>query len=96
MYVLRFVSTFPPTYKVLIKGNKIFEKRTEKALKLLKNDPFYPSLKSHKVNTRNFGEKWSSWITSDLRIIWDFDEAKKQIILLLAITKHSGSHREYK
>lgn len=25
-----------------------------------------------------------------------FDEAEKQIILLFAITKHSGSHREYK
>lgn len=96
MYVLRFLSTYPSTYKALIKGNKVFEKRTEKALKLLKNDPFYPSLKSHKVNTRNFGEKWSSRITDDLRIIWDFDEVEKQIILLLAITKHSGSHREYK
>lgn len=96
MYTLYFVSTFAPTYKALIKGNKEFEKRGEKALRLLKNDPFYPSLKSHKVNTRNFGQKWSSWITSDLRIIWDFDEKKMQIILLFAITKHSGSHREYK
>ena len=59
-------------------------------------DPFYPSLKSHKVNTRNFGQKWSSWITGDLRIIWDFDEVTKQIILLFAVTKHSGSHKEYK
>jgi len=96
MYILRFESSFNSTYKSLIKGNTEFEKRTEKALRLLKNDPFYPSLKSHKVNTRNFGEKWSSWITGDLRIIWDFDEAEKQIILLLAITKHSGSHSEYK
>ncbi len=96
MYELKFANTFAPTYKALIKNNQEFEKRTEKALRLLKNDPFYPSLKSHKVNTRNFGEKWSSWITGDLRIIWDFDEERKQIILLFAITKHSGSHREYK
>jgi mRNA-degrading endonuclease YafQ of YafQ-DinJ toxin-antitoxin module len=96
MYALHFASSFAPAYKALIKNNRKFEKRTEKTLKLLKNDPFYPSLKSHKVNTRNFGQKWSSWITSDLRIIWDFDEVEKQIILLFAITKHSGSHREYK
>ena len=96
MYVLHFASTFAPTYKALIKDNQELEKRAEKALKLLKNDPFYPSLQSHKVNTRNFGEKWSSWITSDLRIIWDFAAEKKQIILLFAITKHSGSYREYK
>lgn len=69
MYEFHFTNTFAPSYKVLIKGNKEFEKRAEKALRLLKNDPFYPSLKSHKVNTRNFGEKWSSWITGDLRII---------------------------
>ncbi len=96
MYVLRFATTFASIYKALVKGNKGFEKRTEKTLKLLKSDPFHPSLKSHKVNTRSFGEKWSSWITSDLRIIWDFDQTKKQMILLLAIAKHSGSHREYK
>jgi len=96
MYDLHFSSTFAPSYKALIKGNTEFEKRTEKALRLLKNDPFYPSLKSHKVNTRHFGKKWSSWITGDLRIIWDFDEEKKQIILLFAITKHSGSNQEYK
>lgn len=96
MYVLHFSNTFAPSYKALIKDNEELEKRTEKALRLLKNDPFYPSLQSHKVNTRNFGEKWSSFITGDLRIIWDFDETEKQIILLFAITKHSGSHREYK
>jgi mRNA-degrading endonuclease YafQ of YafQ-DinJ toxin-antitoxin module len=91
-----FAATFAPTYKSLIKGNQEFEKRTTKALRLLKTDPFYPSLKSHKVNTRNFGEKWSSWIAGDLRVIWDFDEEARQIILLFAITKHSGSHKEYK
>jgi mRNA-degrading endonuclease YafQ of YafQ-DinJ toxin-antitoxin module len=96
MYELHITNTFSTTYQTLIKGNKESEKRTEKALKLLKNDPFYPSLKSHKVNTRNFGQKWTSWIAGDLRIIWDFDETEKQILLLLAISKHSGSHREYK
>lgn len=88
--------TYDEAYKKLITGDQKKEKRTKKAVKLMRTDPFYPSLKSHKVNTRNFGEKWSSWVTSDLRIIWDFDVEEKLIILLLAITKHSGSHREYK
>lgn len=96
MYELHFVKTFAPSYNALVKGSKQLEKRTEKALRLLKSDPAYPSLKSHKVETRNFGERWSSWITGDLRIIWDFDEEKKQIILLFAIAKHSGSHKQYK
>lgn len=96
MYTLRFLQSWENSYSSIIEGNQILEKRTAKALMLLMNDPFYPSLQSHKVNTRNFGEKWSSFITGDLRIIWDFDEIEKQIILLFAITKHSGSHREYK
>lgn len=96
MYTSISTPTFDETYKKLIKGDLEKEKRTKKAVRLMRTDPFYPSLKSHKVNTRNFGEKWSSWITGDLRIIWDFDEEEKQIILLFAITKHSGSHREYK
>lgn len=96
MYSLHFASTFASTYKAIVKGNRQFEKRTQKALRLLKNDPFYPSLKSHKVNTRNFGHKWSSFIAGDLRVIWDFNETEKKIIILLAITKHTGPHREYK
>ncbi len=96
MYTLHFANTFAHTYKALIKGNQESEKRTEKTLRLLKNNPSYPSLKSHKVNTKNFGKKWGSFITGDLRIIWDFDETEKKIIILLAVAKHSGSYREYK
>ena len=96
MYVLRFLEPFNPTYDALIRGDQEKEKRTRKALNLLRHDPFYPSLKTHKVNTRTFGEKWSSWITGDLRIIWDFDSEQRLTILLLAITEHSGTHREYK
>ncbi|MCL4353568.1 type II toxin-antitoxin system mRNA interferase toxin, RelE/StbE family [Patescibacteria group bacterium] len=96
MFSLIATSGYDDAYKKLIKGNPEKEKRTKKAVKLIRTDPFYPSLKSHKVNTRNFGEKWSSFITGDLRIIWDFDEVEKKIILLFTIAKHSGSHREYK
>lgn len=96
MYTPVSTPTYDKAYKKLIKGDQKKEKRTKKAVKLMRLDPFYPSLKSHKVTTRNFGEKWSSWVTGDLRIIWDFDETKKQIILLFTITKHSGTQREYK
>lgn len=96
MYVFLFAHSFRPTYQSLIKGIKDNEKRTNKALKLLKSDPFYPSLKSHKVKTRSFGERWSSWITGDLRVIWDFDPDEKERIILFAIVTHTGTHREYK
>lgn len=96
MYILLYTKTFDKSYSEIITGDQEKEKRTQKALNLLRLDPFYPSLKSHKVATRNFGEKWSSWITGDLRIIWDFDTEQRLTILLLAITEHSGTHREYK
>lgn len=96
MYVPVSTPTYDETYKKLIKGDLEKEKRTKKAIKLMRTDPFYPSLKSHKVTTRNFGQKWSSWITGDLRIIWDFDPEQQLVILLLALTIHSGGHKEYK
>lgn len=96
MYILRFHDSFKPTYSAIAKGNLEKEKRTRKTLNLLRQDPFYPSLKSHKVKTRSFGEKRSSWISSDLRIIWDFDPEEKMRITIFAIVTHTGTHREYK
>jgi addiction module RelE/StbE family toxin len=96
MYVLVFTKTFDQSYKSIVKYNKELEKRTLKTLKLLQENPFYPSLKAHKVNTKNYGHKWSCWITGDMRIIWDFDENNKVRILLLTIGSHSGKHKEYK
>ena len=96
MYVLRFLDSFKPTYKAIIKADHEKEKRTKKALNLLRQEPFYPSLKSHRVNTRSFGKRWSSWISADIRTIWDFDQKEKLIIILFAIVTHTGTHREYK
>lgn len=96
MFDLLTTNNYDETYANVTKRDKILQKRVQKALKLLRQDPFHPSLKSHKVATRNFGERWSSWITGDLRIIWDFDEEQRLTILLLALTEHSGTHREYK
>jgi len=96
MYLLVYTKTFDESYSKIIKGDQEKEKRTQKALNRLQQDPFYPSLKSHKVSARNFGERWSSWIAGDLRIIWDFDKEQRLTILLLVITEHSGTHRQYK
>lgn len=95
MYILRFATSFSPSYKSLIKGNIELEKRIEKAIKLIRTDPFYPSLKTHKANTKRFGEKWSSWATGDIRIIWDYDSEERLVIILLDVGKHSGTHKVY-
>ena len=96
MYILRFLDSFKPTYIAIVKGDLEKERRTKKTLNFLRQEPFYPSLKSHKVNTRSFGERRSSWISGDLRIIWDFDPKEKMIITIFAIVTHTGAHREYK
>lgn len=95
MYSLDFTKSYEASYRTMIKGNAIREKRVRKALGLLMNDPFYPSLKSHKVNTRKHGTKWSSRVTDDIRLIWDFDHDEAFLIDIIDIGTHSGRHAVY-
>ena len=96
MFTLVFTKNFDETYISIIKGNKEVENKVRKALHFLTQDPFYPSLKTHKANTKNYGEKWSSWATGDIRIIWDYDTEDRLVIILLDMGKHSGAHKIYK
>lgn len=96
MFTLIFTKNFDETYTAIIKNNKEIEKKVRKALHFLSQDPFYPSLKTHRANTKNYGEKWSSWATGDIRIVWDYDTENRLVIILLDIGKHSGSHKAYK
>lgn len=96
MFILIFTKNFDETYTNLIKGNRGIERKIRKALYFLQQDPHYPSLKTHQANTRNYGEKWSSWVTGDIRIIWDYDSKERLVIILLDLGKHSGSQKAYK
>lgn len=96
MFTLIFTKDFDESYSLIIKDNKVVEKKVRKALHLLSQNPLYPSLKTHKANTKNYGEKWSSWATGDIRIIWDYDSENRLVIILLDIGKHSVTHKVYK
>lgn len=96
MFTLIFTKSFDKTYIKVVKGNAEIDRKVRKALHFLEQDPFYPSLGTHKVNTKNYGEKWSSWATGDIRIIWDYDNEEKLVIILLGIGRHSGTHKVYK
>lgn len=96
MFDLLSTKDFDKTYVVITKGDQKLQKRVQKVFKLLRLDPFYPSLKTHKANTKNYGEKWSSFVTGDIRIIWDYDSEDRLVIILLDIGKHSGTHKVYK
>jgi len=96
MFDLLTTKDFDKTYVIITKGDQKLQKRVQKVFKLLRLDPFYPSLKTHKANTRNYGEKWSNRASGDVRIIWDYDSENRLIILLLDIGGHSGTHKVYK
>ncbi len=96
MYDLIPTASFQHSLKSILKDNKTLKIRINKTLQLLSSNPNYPSLKSHKVNTKNYGQRWSSWVTGDMRIIWDYDNANRLVILLLDIGSHSGKHKVYK
>ena len=96
MFTLIFTKNFDETYAKVVKESQEVEKKVRKALHFLAQDPFYPSLNTHKANTKNYGEKWSSWATGDIRIIWDYDTENRLVIILLDIGKHSGTHKTYR
>lgn len=62
-YKVRFTVRFSEKYAELRKKDGTLRSRVEKMLIFLQENPFYPSLKTHKVNTRKYGEKYSSRVT---------------------------------
>lgn len=94
-HIVKTSSLFERRYKKLTKGNKQLKKRVRKVVELLSKNPFSSNLNTHKVNVKNFtGEYYSSTVTGDIRIIWEFED--KIIILIVNIGGHSGKNKVYK
>ncbi|GBO53132.1 HigB toxin protein [Pseudanabaena sp. lw0831] len=85
-------SGFKRSFKKIIKKNPQLQAQIVKALKLLADDPFTPSLKSHKLGG-NLAGLWSCSVAYDCRIIFSFSEEEKllEIVILLV---DIGSHDE--
>lgn len=96
MYKLVFAENFWRRYKQLTKKNPKLKGKIVKTFKLLSQDPKNPVLKSHKVATRRFGERWAAKVTGDIRIIWDYGKDKQLTILVLSLGSHSGKRKVYK
>ena len=85
-------SGFKRSFKKIIKKNPKLQEQIIKSLKLLADDPFTPSLKSHKLGG-NLAGLWSCSVAYDCRITFSFSEDEKlleMVILLVDI----GSHDE--
>ena len=96
MYTLNFKEQFVKAVKKQIKGNQVLETKLKKTLIQLAQDPNYNSLNSHKVDTVDQIDVWSSWITGDLRIIWNYSQDKIEVIDVLTLGGHSGGKKVYK
>jgi len=96
MYKILLVKSFLEDYKRLTFKDNILKKKIQKAIELLSKDPFYPSLKSHKVHARNIGSAWSSWVSGDIRIIWEYNKGNQLTIDALSIGSHTGKNSVYR
>ena len=96
MFTLKITATFAATREKIAGDNETLNKRIKVTLQNLALNPAHPSLQSHKVNTRNYGIRWSSWVTGDLRIVWDYDGEQRLVLIVLDIGTHSGADKLYK
>jgi len=87
-YHIKTSSNFDKQLKKLVKNNTQLRLKVIHALQLMLLDPLIPNLRSHKVRTKKYGEVYSSRVTGDIRIIWQFIESGKFVILCLAIGGH--------
>ena len=85
-------SGFKRSFRKITKKNPQLKNQIVKVLRLLADDPFTPSLKSHKL-TGDLAGLWSCSVAYDCRIIFNFsedDNLLEMVILLIDI----GSHDE--
>lgn len=96
MYNLVLTERFKKELSKLLQSNKLSTKIVDKLTSVLSIDPFDLRLRTHKVVTRNLGRRYSSKLTADLRVIWDFDRNKELVLLLLDVGGHEGNKIVYR
>ncbi len=87
MVEIAFSSSFKRAFKRSVNGNAIMEERFWERVKLFKNNPFDPKLRTHKLSGK-LKDLWSFSIEYDLRVIFSF--AAQERVLFIDI----GSHKE--
>ncbi|MGK7946263.1 MAG: type II toxin-antitoxin system YafQ family toxin [Microcystaceae cyanobacterium] len=92
MRELVWTANFTRQLKRLVRQNPQIKKTVEQTLERLTNDPFDPSLKTHKLKGQ-LANKWSCSIDYSNRIVFQFmdnPERKTEEIVLLAIGSHDA------
>ncbi len=81
MYKLKYTKTFEKDFKKL---SRIEQKAVAQKLKILAENPFYPSLRTKKVQGLNNVFEMS--VNMDIRILWQYEN--DVIVLLIDIGRH--------
>lgn len=82
--------SFKKAFKRLIKKSPQLQDKVLEVLDLLENNPFTPSLKSHKL-TGSLDRYWSCSVSYDCRIIFTFSkdtESEETLIVIVDIGTH--------
>jgi mRNA interferase YafQ len=90
--ILATETGFRKSFKKLIKKNPQLQNKILAVINLLGDDPFAPSLKSHKL-TGQLDGLWSCTVNYDCRIVFAFrkdEETDDDLLVLIDI----GSHDE--
>ena len=88
---LLYGSKFKRAFKKQVRRNPQLQDGILQALELLKDDPFTPSLDTHKLHGQLDG-CWACWVAYDCRIIFSFtndlDAPNEQVLMLLDLGTH--------
>ncbi len=85
-------SGFKRSFRKITKKNPQLKEQIVEVLRLLANEPFTPSLKSHKLGG-NLAGLWSCSVAYDCRIIFSFSEDRELLEMVILLTD-IGSHGE--
>ena len=88
-----FSQRFLKNYQKIVRKDKKLQSSYEKFVRKFQNDPFLNGLHTHTVHT-SLGKSYSSRVTRDLRITWEF--VSEQEVLFINTGRHSGSTAIYK
>ncbi|NEP55749.1 MAG: type II toxin-antitoxin system mRNA interferase toxin, RelE/StbE family [Symploca sp. SIO2G7] len=92
MKTLVWDNSFRRAFKRLVRKQPLLQDKILAVLALLAQDPFNPSLKSHKLKG-NLEGLWGCWVEYDCRIIFALErevQTSEELIVLIDI----GSHDE--
>jgi mRNA interferase YafQ len=82
-------SGFTRSFKKIVKKNPLLKEQIAEVLILLAEDPFNPSLKSHKLSGKLDG-LWACSVAYDCRIIFEFSEEDVLAVFILLV--NVGTH----